>query len=76
MSVRLWASRATQLPLPRRSVEELADVSRRHGRAIFLTSGVAMYNDQAPERGIGVFDSCTSANAKGSQVFVQIPCQP
>jgi N-acyl-D-amino-acid deacylase len=59
-----------------RSVEELADVSRRHGRAIFLTSGVAMYNDQAPERGIGVFDSCASANAKGSQVYVQIPCQP
>ena len=59
-----------------RSVEELADVSSRHGRSIFLTSGVAMYNDQAPERGIGVFDACASANANGSQVYVQIPCQP
>ena len=59
-----------------RSVEDLADVSRRHGRSIFLTSGVAMYNDQAPERGIGVFDACASANANGSHVYVQIPCQP
>ena len=54
----------------------LAVVSSRLVRSIFLTSGVAMYNDQAPERGIGVFDACASANAKGSHVYVQIPCQP
>ena len=65
-----------QLASGARGVDELADISRRHNRSIFLTTGVAMYNEQAPERGLSVFESCASANQQGSRVHVQIPCQP
>jgi N-acyl-D-amino-acid deacylase len=58
------------------SVADLEPVAAKHRRAIFKTTAVAMYNEQAPERGIGVFEDCANAHARGNAVYVQIPCQP
>jgi N-acyl-D-aspartate/D-glutamate deacylase len=60
-------------PVP---VEDLAPIAGRHGRAIFKSTGVAMYNDQEPLRALGVFEACREAQARGQRVYVQIPCQP
>jgi len=60
-------------PVP---VEKLAPIAGRHGRAMFKSTGVAMYNDQEPERALGVFEACRKAQARGERVYVQIPCQP
>ena len=57
-------------------VEDLAQIARRHGRSVFKSTGVAMYNEQHPQRAIGVFDACKAAQARGGNVYVQIPCQP
>jgi N-acyl-D-aspartate/D-glutamate deacylase len=35
-----------------------------------------MYNDQAPERAIGIFDACSAAQRRGNGLYIQIPCQP
>jgi N-acyl-D-aspartate/D-glutamate deacylase len=35
-----------------------------------------MYNEQEPDRAIGVFDACKAAQERGHGVYVQIPCQP
>jgi len=60
-----------------KSVEdELGPMAGRHGRTLFISTGIAMYNEQAPERGIATFEACKAVQAKGQRVFVQIPCQP
>ena len=58
------------------TVADLEPVAAKHKRAIFKTTGAAMYNEEAPERGIGIFEDCAAAHARGNAVFVQIPCQP
>ncbi|MCH9675336.1 MAG: amidohydrolase family protein [Gammaproteobacteria bacterium] len=65
-----------QLASGARSVEELEGIASKHNRAVFQSTGVAMYNEQEPARAIGVFEACAAANARGNQVYVQIPCQP
>ena len=65
-----------QLASGAKTVEELETISKRHGRALFKSTGVAMYNEEAPERAIGVFEACKAAQARGNPVYVQIPCQP
>src|SRR4051795_3015642 len=39
-------------------VETIADIAGRHGRRMFMTTGLSFYNEQFPTRGIGMFDSC------------------
>jgi N-acyl-D-aspartate/D-glutamate deacylase len=35
-----------------------------------------MYNEQAPDRAIKIFDDCAAAIRRGNGLYVQIPCQP
>lgn len=59
-----------------KSVEELEPIVAQHGRPIFISTGVAMYNEQAPERGIGMFEAVRGAQDRGHPMWIQIPCQP
>jgi len=65
-----------QLASGARTVEELEKLAERHRRPVFKSTGVAMYNDQAPERAIGMFEACKAAQDRGNPVYIQIPCQP
>jgi len=56
--------------------EELEPIAAKHGRPFFQGTGVAMYNEQAPDRAIGIFESCAAALRRGNGLYVQIPCQP
>src|SRR5712692_10795897 len=39
-------------------------------------SGRPRYNEQFPERGIGMFEACAAAQARGQEVYLQFTCQP
>lgn len=65
-----------QLASGAKTVAELEEIASKHGRAVFQSTGVAMYNEQEPARARNVFEACAQANARGNQVYVQIPCQP
>ena len=65
-----------QLASGAKTVAELEAIAGRHRRPIFKATGVAMYNEQAPERSAGTFEACAAAQARGNPVYVQIPCQP
>ena len=65
-----------QLASGARTVEELEAIAGRHRRPVFKATGVAMYNEQAPERSFETFEACRAAQARGNPVYVQIPCQP
>lgn len=55
---------------------ELEPMVAKHGRPFFQGTGVAMYNDQAPERSIRMFEECAAALRRGNGLYIQIPCQP
>jgi N-acyl-D-aspartate/D-glutamate deacylase len=57
-------------------VDTIADVAGRHGRRIFMTTGLSFYNEQFPDRGIGMFEACAAAQARGNEVYLQFTCQP
>src|SRR3954468_12291253 len=57
-------------------VETVAGIAGRHGRRMFMTTGLSFYNEQFPTRGIGMFDSCAAAQARGQEVYLQFTCQP
>ena len=65
-----------QLASGAKTVEELEAIAGRHGRVLFKGTGAAMYNDQAPQRSIEMFEACRAAQARGNPVYIQIPCQP
>src|SRR5262249_6943801 len=56
--------------------QELEPMAAKHGRPFFQGTGVAMYNDQAPQRALGLFEECAAAIRRGVGLYVQIPCQP
>jgi N-acyl-D-aspartate/D-glutamate deacylase len=56
--------------------QELEPLALKHGRPFFQGTGTAMYNEQAPERALGIFEACAAANRRGAGLYVQIPCQP
>jgi N-acyl-D-aspartate/D-glutamate deacylase len=56
--------------------QELEPIAARHGRPFFQGTGVAMYNEQAPDRALRIFDDCAAAIRRGAGLYVQIPCQP
>lgn len=70
------ATGIVQLASGARTVAELETIAERHGRPVFKSTGVAMYNDHAPERAIGLFEDCKAAQSRGNPVYIQIPCQP
>jgi N-acyl-D-aspartate/D-glutamate deacylase len=56
--------------------QELEPMAAKHGRPFFQGTGVAMYNEQAPDRAIRIFDDCAAAIRRGNGLYIQIPCQP
>src|SRR5271155_3168070 len=57
-------------------VAEMEEIARRHGRRIFMSTALALYNEQYPRRAIEMFDACAAAQARGHGVHIQITCQP
>ncbi len=45
-------------------------------RRIFMSTAVALYNEECPQRALGVFDACAAAQARGNELYIQITCQP
>ena len=56
--------------------QELEPMAAKYGRPFFQGTGVAMYNEQAPERAIDMFEECAAALRRGNGLYIQIPCQP
>src|SRR5205814_5744347 len=42
-------------------VETMEQIAARHGRRIFMSTATALYNEQYPERALGMFDACAAA---------------
>ncbi len=55
---------------------ELEPMVAKYGRPFFQGTGVAMYNEQAPDRSMRMFDDCAAAIQRGNGLYIQIPCQP
>src|SRR6202007_3246220 len=56
--------------------DAMEEIAHRHGRRIFMSTAIALYNEQYPERALGVFDACGAAQARGNELYIQITCQP
>jgi N-acyl-D-aspartate/D-glutamate deacylase len=56
--------------------DRMEAIAARHGRRIFMSTAMALYNEQYPERARGVFDACAAAQARGNELYIQITCQP
>ena len=56
--------------------QELEPMAAKYGRPFFQGTGVAMYNEQAPDRAIKIFEDCAAAIRRGNGLYIQIPCQP
>ena len=60
-------------PITPKTMEEIA---ARRGRRIFMSTAIALYNEQHPDRALGVFDDCAAAQSRGNELYIQITCQP
>src|SRR5438552_14076861 len=58
------------------SPDQMEEIAKRHGRRIFMSTALALYNEQYPERALGMFDACAAAQARGNELYIQITCQP
>lgn len=56
--------------------EELEPMAAKHGRPFFQGTGMAMYNEQEPDRATRIFEACAAALRRGNGLYVQMPCQP
>ena len=56
--------------------QELEPMAAKHGRPFFQGTGMAMYNEQEPDRALKIFDDCAAAIRRGNGLYIQIPCQP
>jgi N-acyl-D-aspartate/D-glutamate deacylase len=59
-----------------KSPEELEPMAAQHGRPFFQGTGMAMFNEQEPQRSLRIFDACSDALKRGNGLYIQIPCQP
>ncbi|MGC2415562.1 MAG: amidohydrolase family protein [Stellaceae bacterium] len=57
-------------------VAAMEAIAARHGRRIFMSTALALYNESYPQRAIGMFDACAAAQARGNELYIQITCQP
>jgi N-acyl-D-amino-acid deacylase len=57
-------------------VETMAGIAGRHGRRMFMTTGLSFYNEQFPTRGLSMFEACEAAQRRGQEVYLQFTCQP
>lgn len=60
----------------RATPEYMEDVAARTGRPAFISTVLAMYSDSAPTRGLGMYDRCAEAMARGHEVRMLTSCQP
>src|SRR5271155_1859941 len=58
------------------SPDQMEEIAGGHGRRIFMSPALALYNEQYPERALGMFDACAAAQARGNELYIQITCQP
>lgn len=65
----------TQIASGPRPVELFEGIAARTGSSFFLSTGLAMHNEQEPRRALKWFDDCAAANARGRNIYIQIPCQ-
>src|SRR5215217_5898070 len=56
--------------------DRMEQIAARHGRRIFMSTAVALYNEQYPDRALSVFNDCAAAQARGNELYIQITCQP
>ena len=56
--------------------DAMEEIAARHGRRIFMSTAIALYNDQYPQRALGVFEACGAAQARDNELYIQITCQP
>jgi N-acyl-D-aspartate/D-glutamate deacylase len=56
--------------------DAMEEIAARHGRRIFMSTALALYNEQYPERALGVFEACSTAQGRGNELCLQITCQP
>jgi len=56
--------------------QELEPMAAKYGRPFFQGTGMAMYNEQEPERALGLFEASAAALRRGNGLYIQIPCQP
>jgi N-acyl-D-amino-acid deacylase len=56
--------------------DHMEQIAARHGRRIFMSTAIALYNEQYPDRALGVFNDCAAAQARGNELYIQITCQP
>jgi len=56
--------------------DRMEHIAARHGRRIFMSTAIALYNEQYPDRALRVFDDCAAAQARGNELYIQITCQP
>src|SRR5882672_4173741 len=57
-------------------VDTMEQIAARHGRRIFMSTATALYNEQYPDRALGMFNACAAAQARGNELYIQITCQP
>ncbi|HTQ34083.1 MAG TPA: amidohydrolase family protein [Stellaceae bacterium] len=57
-------------------VETIGEIAGRRGRRMFMTTGLSFYNEQFPERGLGMFEAAAAAQKRGQEVYLQFTCQP
>src|SRR5712691_3582877 len=57
-------------------VDTMEAIAARHGRRIFMSTATALYNEQYPDRALGMFEACAAAQARGNELYIQITCQP
>src|SRR5438105_3250502 len=58
------------------AADTMEEIAGRHGRRIFMSTAVALYNEAYPQRALAMFDACAAAQARGNELYIQITCQP
>lgn len=61
---------------PRATPEYMEDLAAVSGRPAFIATVLAMHDDAAPERALGMYESCRAALARGHEVYIHASCQP
>jgi N-acyl-D-aspartate/D-glutamate deacylase len=51
-------------------------ITAANGRPSYISTVLTMYNEATPTKGLGFYDECAAAQARGHEVFVLTSCQP
>jgi len=61
---------------PRATPDFMESIVAANGRPAFISTVLTMYNDSFPARGLGYYDRCKEAIARGHELYIQTSCQP